>query len=58
MRSVLKSEDAALDAVDLVALVQQELREVCAVLAGDAGNQCGLANVYSSTPDDALRFDP
>ena len=31
---------AALDAVDLVALAEQELGEVGAVLAGDAGDQC------------------
>jgi hypothetical protein len=31
---------AALDAVHFVALVQQEFRQVGAVLAGDAGDEC------------------
>ena len=35
---------AALDAVHLVALVEQELGEVGAVLAGDAGDQCDLGH--------------
>ena len=33
------------DAVYLVAFVQEQLGEVTAVLAGDAGNQCGLVAV-------------
>ena len=33
---------AALDAVDDVALLEQEFGQVGAVLAGDAGNQCGF----------------
>jgi len=35
---------AALDAVHHVALVQQQLRQVGAVLAGDAGDECGLGH--------------
>ena len=40
MRSVLNRLGAALDAVDKVALVEQELSEVRAVLAGDTRDQC------------------
>ena len=40
MRWVLNC--AALDAVDGVALVQQEFGQIGAVLAGDAGDECGL----------------
>jgi hypothetical protein len=39
MRSVLNSEAAALDAVHLVALLEQEFGQVGAVLAGDAGDE-------------------
>ena len=39
MRSVLNERRAALDAVHLVALVEQQLGQVGAVLAGDAGDQ-------------------
>ena len=35
----------ALDAMDGVALVQQQLRQIRAVLAGDAGDQCVLHHV-------------
>ena len=42
MRSVLNSEVAALDAVHLIALRQQQFGKVGAVLAGDACDQCGL----------------
>ena len=38
----VEQRGAALDAVDLVALVEQELGEVGAVLAGDAGDEGGL----------------
>jgi hypothetical protein len=36
----IEQRGAPLDAVHRVALVQQEFGKVCAVLAGDAGNQC------------------
>jgi len=36
----IEERRAALDAVDFVALVEQELGEVGAVLAGDAGDEC------------------
>ena len=42
MRSVLNERGAALDAVDFVALLEQQLGEVGAVLAGDAGDECDL----------------
>ena len=35
----------ALDAVHLVALLQQQFRQIGAVLAGDAGNQCALHGI-------------
>jgi hypothetical protein len=38
MRAVLNERGAALDAVDLVALVQQEFGQIGAVLAGDSGD--------------------
>ena len=38
MRSVLKVDAPPDEAVDLVALAQQEFGEVAAVLAGDAGD--------------------
>ncbi len=37
---------AALDAVHLVALLQQKLRQIGAVLAGDAGDECDLGHEY------------
>ena len=43
MRSVLNERRAALDAVHLVAFLQQELGQIRAVLAGDAGDQRLLA---------------
>ncbi|KAG0753743.1 hypothetical protein G6F22_021323 [Rhizopus arrhizus] len=36
----VEQRSAPLDAVDLIALGQQELRQVGPVLAGNAGNQC------------------
>ena len=45
MRSVLNERGAALDAVDFVALAEQELGEVGAVLAGDAGDQSSLSHL-------------
>ena len=39
----VEDRGAALDAVHLVALAQQQLGQVGAVLAGDAGDQCCLA---------------
>ena len=45
MRSVLKELAAADDAVNLVALVQQQLGEIGAVLAGDAGDEGRLARL-------------
>jgi hypothetical protein len=42
MRSNFSVEAPADHAVDLVALVEQELGEVGPVLAGDAGDQCAL----------------
>ena len=44
MRSVLNRLRAALDAVHLIALLQQELGQVGAVLAGDAGDECDFAS--------------
>jgi len=41
----VEERGAALDAVDLVALLEQELGEVRAVLAGDAGDECFLPGV-------------
>ena len=38
----VEERGAALDAVHLVALVEQELGEIGAVLAGDAGDQSNL----------------
>src|SRR6185503_3969882 len=38
----VEARGAALDAVHLVALPEQEFGEVGAVLAGDAGRQCGF----------------
>jgi hypothetical protein len=40
----VKQAGAALDAVDGVALVQQEFGEVGAVLAGDAGDECSFGH--------------
>ena len=37
--------DAADHAADAIAFVEQQLREVAAVLAGDPGDECGLGHV-------------
>ena len=48
---------AALDAVDGVALVQQEFGQIGAVLAGDAGDECGLG--HGATGDEvAGKWEP
>ena len=44
MRCRVEERGAALDAVDLVALGQQKLRQVGAVLAGDAGDDRALGH--------------
>ncbi|MNF07170.1 hypothetical protein D3C80_2072920 [compost metagenome] len=36
----IEQRSTPLDAVDLIALGQQELRQIGPVLAGNAGNQC------------------
>ena len=36
---------AALDAVDDVALVEQKLRQIGAILAGDSGDKCNFGHV-------------
>ena len=47
----VEQRGAALDAVDLVALLEQELGEIGAILAGDAGNKSFLhASVLHSCP--------
>ena len=38
------------DAVDIVAFFQQELRQIAAVLAGDAGDECFFHNCISFLP--------
>jgi hypothetical protein len=38
----IEQRGTALDAVDLVALVEQQFGQISAVLAGNAGNQCPL----------------
>lgn len=38
----VEQRTTALDAVDLVALAEQELRQIGSILAGDPGNQCSL----------------
>ena len=43
----VEERGAPLDAVDLVALAEQELGEVGAVLSGDAGDECLLQNRFS-----------
>lgn len=47
---------AADDAVDLIALLQQKLCQIRAVLTGDASNQCFFHVFYSSLRND-LSFD-
>ena len=53
MRSVLNEDDAALDAVHLVALGEQQLGEIGAVLAGDAGDQRAAAHAVTLPVGDA-----
>jgi len=44
MRSVLNSDVPPLDAVDGIALREEELGEIGAILAGDAGDECSLVH--------------
>ena len=43
----VEQRGAAFDAVDGVAFVQQEFGEIGAVLAGDAGDECGFGHGHS-----------
>ena len=47
MRPVLKVDDAADEAVHLVALLEQQLGQVRAVLPGDAGDQRPLGHALA-----------
>jgi len=46
----IKGRGAALDAVDLVTLIQQEFRKVGAVLPGNARDQCFFSHNISPRP--------
>ena len=52
---VVVAAGAALDAVDLVALVEEELCQVGTVLSRDAGDECFFHNVRVKKSE---RFDP
>ena len=47
---------AADDAVDLIALLQQKLCQIRAVLTGDASDKC-FFHVFYSSPKNDLSFD-
>ncbi len=51
----IERRSAALDAVDDVTLFQKKLGEVAAVLAGDAGNERGLASSCRTANRDQTR---
>ena len=44
----VEQRGAAFDAVDGVAFLEQEFGEIGAVLAGDAGDECGFCLLYTS----------
>ena len=54
-RSKFSVGGAADHAVDLVALLQQELGQVAAVLAGDAGDQCALHVIAGSIRSNGMK---